>query len=634
MRRPRAEKRSGRRPLGLPRATRILGAVSQGNPMNTPWQTSGRIRLAVSRRRALVRSGGCLVLLLLVFASFSAVSEPFDADFFADELQRAERLNIEAPWPESQAVLDTLRPDLDRATPDQRTSFRMLESRNLALDGQIDESLAVLDRLLERELTPAQRLAAHARAANVGYIGRRFETTFRHLNDAFERIGTPEASPGVSQIYSIAAYVYSLVEEFDDAEEFGRQAVDIARRAGLTRELCAAHDRLAFAYKRSGNFEGAQRNYLAALEACPYEEEPLVAGAIDYGLADLLQNEGRFEQAGPRFDRAIETMKEMGYRNGLAEARVFRARMAMVQGNDALAERLLEAALPDLVAAGHDEFIAEAHRRLAELDRKRNELAAAFDHLETSMQSREAHLDAVRARQAAFLRARFADGARERELVRLREQQRIAELEARSQVQQSQLRRVVGAAALLLLLTLAVLLFRAVRDRRRFRRLAQRDALTALSNHTRFFELADRTLQLAREKRQAYTLVLGDIDHFKKVNDRHGHLVGDRVLRRVAELLRNNLGNIGILGRVGGEEFGMALPGVEREQARRRLEQLQRELVNVRDDEMRVPITMSFGVASPRDGESLTDLRKRADQRLYAAKQAGRDRIVDEDRSE
>jgi len=561
--------------------------------------------------------------LLLIAASVAAV----DRHDFGRRLELAARLNIEAPWPESQAVLDELRPHLDRASEDQVVTFLMLESRNQALNGEITASLATIDRVLTFDLDPAQRLAAHARAANVGYIGRQFEPTFRHLNEAFELIEEAGRTDGVSQIYSIAAYVYALVEEFEDARDFGEQAVAIARRSGLTRELCAAHERLAFVHKRWGNFADAQTHYQAALDACPSSEHPLIHGAIEYGLADLLQAAGRFDQARPRFERGIEAMKRMNYRNGLAEARVFRARMAAKEGDDSRVEALLTAALPDLDAAGHDEYRAEAHRGLAELEHRRGRHERAYDHLVISMEAREAHLDEVRAREASFLRARFASAAKERELVRLREQQRISELEARSQAQQSQLRLVVSIAAALLLLAVSVLWIRAARDRRRFRRLAQRDALTALSNHTRFFELAERTLALAREKRRPFTLVLADIDHFKQVNDRHGHLVGDQVLRLVGARLRDNLGRIGIIGRVGGEEFAVAVPGVERAEVRRRLDQLRRELVAVQVDGVRVPITMSFGVASPRGGESLVELRKRADQRLYAAKQAGRDRI-------
>ena len=324
-------------------------------------------------------------------------------------------------------------------------------------------------------------------------------------------------------------------------------------------------------------------------------------------------------------------METQGYRSGLALARLYRARMALAQDDHDLAEELLRAALPDLVTTGNDEYVAEAQRALADLRIEEGRHADAVERLLASMTAREAYLEEVHDRRSAFLQVQFAVADKERELIRLREQQRIAELEAQSRTQRSQLRVALGVATGLLLVLLLVLWVRAVRDRKRFRRLARRDALTALSNHTRFFELADRTLQMARAKNRNYTFVLGDIDHFKQINDRFGHLTGDAVLRQVGEALRREFGDKGIIGRVGGEEFGLALPGPDRATILRGLDALQRTLKGIRVDERAIPVTMSFGVARPRNGESLTDLRERADRRLYAAKQAGRDRIVDHD---
>lgn len=553
---------------------------------------------------------------------------------FSQRLAEANRLNFSAPWPESQAVLEELRPYLDRADRDQFVRFMMIESRNQAIDGRFLESLATVEDLLTRELAPAQRLSAHARAANVGYVARQFETTFHHLNEALDLLQDPSLDPYAVNLYSVAAYIYVLLGEHDDAITFGQRAVDIAHRTRPPRERCAAHQRMGFVYKRIGDVEAAEQEYLAGLDDCGESDDVLVTGTVEYAYGDLLQSIGRFEEAEARLERARETMEEQGYRSGLAVARLYSARLALEQGDRRRAETLLDAALPDLVLDGNNEYVAEVHRGLADIATQENRFADAVAHLLDSMSARESYLEDVHDRRTAFLQVQFAVAETERELNRLREQQRIAELEQQSRDQQSQLRWIIGFATAVLVLILVVMLLRAIRDRRRYLRLSQRDALTALSNHTRFFELAETTLALAQTKRRPYTLVLADIDHFKAVNDRHGHPVGDRVLRHVGGRLRHTLGKVAILGRVGGEEFGMAMPGLTREDALRRIEQLRRDLVGIQADGIRIPITMSFGVATARADESLTDLRARADQRLYRAKHEGRDRIVHEDRPE
>ena len=143
-----------------------------------------------------------------------------------------------------------------------------------------------------------------------------------------------------------------------------------------------------------------------------------------------------------------------------------------------------------------------------------------------------------------------------------------------------------------------------------------------------FFELAEHTLELAREKHIPFALVVADIDRFKRVNDELGHPVGDQVLRRVAARMREHFSDKGIIGRIGGEEFAIALPGLTLDEVDQRLHALRRALGRIRDDDLPVAVTMSFGVVSPTPEESLTAARSRADRALYEAKRAGRDRTV------
>jgi diguanylate cyclase (GGDEF)-like protein len=566
--------------------------------------------------------------------SVSSLAAAITAEQFSQRLADANRLNLSAPWPESQAVLDELRPHLELADHDQIVQFMMIESRNQAIDGRLHESLATVEELLTHDLDPAQRLSAHARAANVGYVAREFETTFRHLNAALGLLEDPALEPHAVNLYSVAAYIYVLLGEHDDAVNFGQKAVDIAHRTRPPRERCAAHQRLGFVYKRMGDVEAAEAQYRAGLDDCGESEDTLVTGTVEYGYGDLLQSIGRYEEASALLERAVATMEDQGYRSGLALARLYSARLALKRDDRERAESLLNAALPDLVQDGNSEYVAEVHRELANIAVQENRQADVIDHLFDSMAAREIYLQNVHDRRTAFLQVQFAVAETERELNQLREQQRIVELEQQSRDQQAQLRWIVGFATVVLVLILVIMLIRAVRDRRRYRRLSQRDALTALSNHTRFFELAETTLALARDKRRPFTLILADIDHFKAVNDRYGHPVGDRVLRHVGERLRDGLGKVGILGRVGGEEFGMALPGLSPEDAIGRIEQLRRDLIGIKADGVGIPVTMSFGIASARADESLADLRARADQRLYRAKHGGRDRIVSTDPAE
>jgi diguanylate cyclase (GGDEF)-like protein len=150
------------------------------------------------------------------------------------------------------------------------------------------------------------------------------------------------------------------------------------------------------------------------------------------------------------------------------------------------------------------------------------------------------------------------------------------------------------------------------------------DALTGVSNRRHIMELAQAAVNAFEQDRTPVTIVVLDIDHFKSVNDTHGHLVGDRVLVEFCAKCKAHLRPTDSLGRLGGEEFLLVLHGVRTGVAASVMERLKE---SVRDGAT-VPYTFSGGIAHPLPGENLEMLLRRADAALYLAKQSGRDRCV------
>ncbi len=151
------------------------------------------------------------------------------------------------------------------------------------------------------------------------------------------------------------------------------------------------------------------------------------------------------------------------------------------------------------------------------------------------------------------------------------------------------------------------------------------DALTGLPNRRAF--AAALAAQLDREDGAALPLSVAiiDIDHFKTINDLHGHDQGDEVLVALAGLLRAHIAGRGMIARLGGEEFVMLLPGAANEPARLQCEFLRQEIALL---PINLPVTVSIGVAELQAGEAPDQCLKRADLALYQAKRDGRDRVV------
>ncbi len=172
----------------------------------------------------------------------------------------------------------------------------------------------------------------------------------------------------------------------------------------------------------------------------------------------------------------------------------------------------------------------------------------------------------------------------------------------------------------------------------RLKELASHDELTGLFNRRHLMETLEQQKERAERHKEPFALCILDLDHFKQVNDTHGHGVGDETLRGFAERIRSHLRRMDVIGRgevdstfgrYGGEEFLLLLPYAETESARTCVERL-RSAVNAHAFQTSagvLPLTFSAGVAHHRKGESIVDMLNRADEALYRAKSAGRDRV-------
>ena len=315
----------------------------------------------------------------------------------------------------------------------------------------------------------------------------------------------------------------------------------------------------------------------------------------NYGM--LLAVAGDYRGAEQMIDDSRAIAAIHGYRSLESGALQHQAQVRLLRGDHAGALTGLIAALERAQAAGEKPLEMEIHRELADAYEQVGDPAAALRHYrEYHRMERAAHNDvaAARARLATYHfeldNARLeADNARlEAELHRIRS----AELEADKLVLHKQ---------------------------------ASEDPLTGLPNR-RYAELRLNELAAAGE---TCCVAVADVDHFKSVNDRFGHPAGDRVLQRVAELLRTGVRDTDLVARLGGEEFLIAFPGLSAAEAASRCELL-RARVAAADWESLEPglgLTISLGVAELVLGGDLSMAVAVADQQLYVAKRSGRNRV-------
>jgi len=160
--------------------------------------------------------------------------------------------------------------------------------------------------------------------------------------------------------------------------------------------------------------------------------------------------------------------------------------------------------------------------------------------------------------------------------------------------------------------------------------IAYTDPLTGLSNRRLFLEESKRLLELARRHGEPFSIIMLDVDNFKRINDEYGHDVGDMVLKNRAKAIEGNIRSSDIAARYGGEEFIIALPKTNGEGALLVAERIRQDFkkrkVKVNHEE--VGTTVSVGVATYEEGDDLETLIKKADEALYEAKRTGKDKVV------
>ena len=202
----------------------------------------------------------------------------------------------------------------------------------------------------------------------------------------------------------------------------------------------------------------------------------------------------------------------------------------------------------------------------------------------------------------------------------------MLQLQRKLESKSAQNTRLVVVLLTMLLASIGYWAYRTKRTQMMFKRLAQTDALTGIGNRSHFSIQSERVLAQCARNEQEVALVMFDLDHFKAINDRYGHAVGDRVLVRVADLCRGLGYRNAVVGRLGGEEFALLLPGMNLAQAIAVAEDCRQRITHIdtADTGHRFLVTASFGVTTTElAGYQLARLFSLADRMLYRSNTMG-----------
>ena len=441
--------------------------------------------------------------------------------------------------------------------------------------------------------------------------------------DAREILRDTGPNPHLARVVLAIGIAFSRIEEWDQAEPYLREALLLGRELEDRAIEFSALSQLAQALEALEHFEEAMDYHREALTLAHAEGAPAAVVNARASICRPLVRADRRKEAEDVCSAALDDMEALGRGRFRPTVLLGLAELSRARGQSDQAIALLEEAA-EQASTSAPGVQRDVLPLLADLYEERGDHEAALATLRDYLTLRERLIDESRRRALMAREVQYQLDEREREIELLSLDQELAELT----LQRRNWMLLGMGLAMVVLFMLAVLVWRFYQARaHRSEALAGRDPLTGLLNRRGFDLLVERECAQARREGYPITLVVADIDHFKGINDSHGHGVGDQVLKALVARLHEGVRGFDSVVRWGGEEFLMLFPRASQDEVMQIVERLRDVIARhpIDTDAGPLNLTLTFGVASLRT--TIDDAIQRADRALYRGKAGGRNRV-------
>jgi diguanylate cyclase (GGDEF)-like protein len=567
------------------------------------------------RRMRRVPSKAYLVVLVGLLQTVVATAGPDSAAL----LERADAVKADDNAAFAN-LLDTLSAGRTAMSPEQRARLRFLEAWQLGRDGKFDAAEAALHEVLaDAAADPVLRFRARVELASDETALGHHVAAYGELAHLLEALPANLDARYLRDAYALASTMYDAAGQDELAVEFADRWL---RSASAGTPTCRGDYLRAAALAHAGKSPADDTALQAAIEGCARAGDRDAADALRVLLAEAQlraqhPDEAIATLAGDGSVAARRPVVEAGYQALLA-----RCLMAKddLPGARTHAQAALDAGAPAEAAARVDALDV-----LWRIARTQGDFRTALVDHERFFDAERRHVDDTQARALAFQLVHQQLADRKREAVALGERNQLLLLQRQVIEKSAESERLYMLLLLLVIGFFALWTFRVRRSQLRFQKIARRDSLTGIVNRQHFMDAAKRELQACEKSGREAALILVDLDNFKRVNDTHGHIAGDGVLRQSVEMFQLHLRPEDLFGRLGGEEFAILMSDCTIETAFARAEELRSALAGFVHAGVELAVTASFGVASTRgSGSDLRRLMIDADAALYTAKRRGR----------
>ncbi len=573
------------------------------------------------------RASRCAALLFccLWLCGAGAAADPQIATFekmlsTAEEVKRSDQAQFSR-------LISAIDNGQSKLTVGQADHLEYLKAWGRTYAGEFDLAIVDLKRLIARPIDATLKFRATATLVNALTLGRRFDESFAHLTELLDQLPKIADKDVRAQAMGVAALLHNQVGQYELSLDYSERMLSESTTAWVR---CGAVQLRFESLLKNGQLEESESELKSWVRRCVDSREYVFANLMRTYLARINIASGRVDDATKLLLASKEEVERTGYPRLASEYHSILAIAYWHQGDAANAKSHAKSAIERGAENEFTEPLVDAYRVLYEVSEQQNDQRSALEYHKRYMAADKAYLNDFSARQLAFQMAQHQSIANKLQIETLNQQNQVLQMQGQLADKAAENTRLYLALLLTVLASIALWAYKTKRSQLHFMRQAQHDGLTGICTRVYFMQQAEAALEQARRNNGRVSILIIDLDHFKIINDAHGHAAGDTVLKTSVTACRRLLGKNDIFGRLGGEEFGVLLPDRDAVLAAQVAEQLRLAIAqtDTGDGRDEFPISASFGVSSTAlSGYKLQQLLAHADSALYQAKRHGRNRV-------
>ncbi|HEX5305179.1 MAG TPA: GGDEF domain-containing protein [Dyella sp.] len=547
-----------------------------------------------------------------------------DPGAFLDQTEKM-RIKDHARFADRLAQIHRQMPPLTAA---QKWQLDYLDAQEASLQGNYDAANPPLQNVINHSGNRTLAAKASALLMNNLAMRHRYQEAFTLAQRLSENVPNLQDAATRLSVLTNLSQMLNLAGQNDLAIQYARMAEQSVPEGT---KPCRPRFMLMAALYSAKKLTSSAPDLSKTTKLCEEAGQPIFVVATQLILSTLYLEEHQPTKALALLDRLDPLLKINRYFPHTLSAATQRAQAYEQLGRDKDAKTAALAVL-DMTRPGTiDNMLIDVYQLLYRIAERHGDTADALRYYKEYINQKQSALDDASAQALAYQAVQQQVLTRKLEIEELGRQNSVLKLQQALSAKAVETSRLYIALLLIGLGGVALWLFRTMRSQRRFKRMATRDGLTDIFNHQHFMSECEKRLQALQKRAGHACLIWIDLDHFKRINDTHGHAIGDAALRHSVAICQQQLRPDDLIGRLGGEEFGILLGDCPREQAIAIADRIRLaiEASPMVLDEAVVSISASIGVANTAtSGHDLQRLCRDADAALYRAKHAGRNRVV------